>query len=755
MNKKGKIFYFKKWQLIFTLFFTSVIVFSLINTSFSAIQSQKLNVVNNKGELKIKNQINSIEEINITDDRNEPSYPEILWWYDLEAPCFGSAATDDIDNDNNLEIVFGTYFNDEHVYALNANNGSLLWNYDTGGCNDASPAIYDVDLDGELEVIIPASSPYKVYCFDGSTGQVEWSTSTGYPNCIDSPPAIADVDNDNKPEVILGAWYGNVFCLNGENGSICWQINLGSDSYFQAEPNILDLDNDGQLDIVIAQYAGDCRIYALKGNNGSILWYSDLPQDYMYHGGSFADIDEDGLPEIIIGCYDNYIYVLNGEDGSLAWNYYAPYYIASPTSIADLNNDNHLEIVFTSYNYLGVLSYTGELNWSYTAGGSMFRGASIADIDGNGILDVVFGADDGILRVLQGDNGQVVWTLDLQSHYQDVFQIDNAPVIKDFNNDGKLDIFIIGGFGTSDPPNNNHGRGYAIAAGNGTDDGWPMFRHDVYHSGCFNYLQNQAPIANEDYAFTFKNESVWINVTSNDYDSDGEIDPTTVYIVDYPVNGFAQVDSITGNISYTPNIGFYGVDILNYTVCDYEGLISNECSVVIYVIPSDMNFIGIYLVDGWNLITVPVVSDSWASDISNNLTGCTSISRWDAVNQTYQTYIVGGPLSFDFQIMDGCGYFVDMNQPDNLLIFGSSIDNISIPIEIGWNLLGWYHDYDTTASSLSENITGCISVSMWNASLQTYDTYIVGGPPSFDFNITCGMGLFVDVTAESVWYGDG
>ena len=52
---------------------------------------------------------------------------------------------------------------------------TLLWNYDTGGCNDASPVIYDVDLDGELEVIIPASSPYKVYCFNGSTGQVEWS----------------------------------------------------------------------------------------------------------------------------------------------------------------------------------------------------------------------------------------------------------------------------------------------------------------------------------------------------------------------------------------------------------------------------------------------------------------------------------------------------------------------------------------------------------------------------------------------------
>ncbi len=39
--------------------------------------------------------------------------PQILWWYDLQAPSFGSAATGDIDNDGMLEIVFGTYFNDE------------------------------------------------------------------------------------------------------------------------------------------------------------------------------------------------------------------------------------------------------------------------------------------------------------------------------------------------------------------------------------------------------------------------------------------------------------------------------------------------------------------------------------------------------------------------------------------------------------------------------------------------------------------
>lgn len=418
---------------------------------------------------------------------------QILWWYQLDAPSFGSSAVGDIDEDGFLEIVFGTYFNDEHIYALNAEDGSLLWSYDTGGCNDASPVIADVDLDGHLEVVVPASSPSMVYCFNGLTGVVEWSRSTGASNCIDSPPGVADVDNDGKPEVLLGTFYGNVFCLNGEDGSIHWQKNLGSNSYIQSEPAILDVNADGQLDVVVAQWAGDCRVYALWGNNGSVLWYSDLPADYMYHGCSFADLDEDGRPELIIGCYDNHVYVFNAEDGSLAWQYIAPYYIGAPTSVGDLNDDGHLEVVFVSYNMLGVLSHTGSLLWSATTGGNMFRGAGLSDVDGNGVLDVVFGSDDGILRALKGSSGQVLWTCDLQAHYGMVYEIDHAPVIADLDNDGRLDVFIIGGYGISNPWTNNHGRAYALSAGNGSGPGWPMFRHDPLHSGCFTVPENQPP----------------------------------------------------------------------------------------------------------------------------------------------------------------------------------------------------------------------------------------------------------------------
>ncbi|MFH2054576.1 MAG: PQQ-binding-like beta-propeller repeat protein, partial [bacterium] len=410
--------------------------------------------------------------------------PQILWWYDLQAPSFGSAAVGDIDGDDTLEIVFGTYFNDERIIALNAQSGDTLWTYNTGGCNDASPAIADVDLDGEFEVIVPASSPCRVYCFDGRTGSIEWQTPTGS-NSLDSPPAVADVDNDQLPEVIFGSFYGYVYCLNGEDGSIYWQTNLGTNSYIQSGPNILDVDDNGQLDVVVAQWAGDCRVYALRGDNHQEIWHSDVPNDWMYHGGSFADVDEDGRPEIAIGCYDNNLYLLNAEDGSLEWTYPTSAYVGAPTSIADLDLDGHLEIVCVSSNRLIVVDHLGAQQWSFSAGGSIFRGAAIADVDGDDTLDIVFGSDDGILRALQGSDGNLVWSYNLGAHYGNTFEIDHAPVIADFDNDGDLDVFIIGGYGTSSNPSANHGRAYALTAGAGTGSGWPMFRHDLRHSACF------------------------------------------------------------------------------------------------------------------------------------------------------------------------------------------------------------------------------------------------------------------------------
>ena len=75
-------------------------------------------------------------------------------------------------------------------------------------------------------------------------------------------------------------------------------------------------------------------------------------------------------------------------------------------------------------------------------------------------------------------------------------------------------------------------------------------------------------------------------------------------------------------------------------------------------------------------------------------------------------------------------------------------------LNIGFNLIGWYHAYNTTASSLLENISGCLSIIKWDPVAQDYWLYIPGFP-AFDFVINSGMGLFVEVDEQSVWHGEG
>jgi PKD repeat protein len=156
---------------------------------------------------------------------------------------------------------------------------------------------------------------------------------------------------------------------------------------------------------------------------------------------------------------------------------------------------------------------------------------------------------------------------------------------------------------------------------------------------------------------------------------------------------------------------------------------------------------------GWNLITVPVDNGWYASDIANNISGCTSVVKWNPVEQSYWFYIPGYP-AFDFSLKPGQGYFVEMNTSNNLSMIGSLITNVNISLKVGWNLIGWYHNQNTTASSLAENISGCTSVVQWKPAEQSYWFYIPGYP-AFDFIVTRGMGLFVEVDQESYWHGEG
>ena len=102
----------------------------------------------------------------------------------------------------------------------------------------------------------------------------------------------------------------------------------------------------------------------------------------------------------------------------------------------------------------------------------------------------------------------------------------------------------------------------------------------------------------------------------------------------------------------------------------------------------------------------------------------------------------------------GYGYFVETDSSSTFTIPGEPVFTVNIPLKMDWDLIGWFADEDTTAMSLAGNISGCLSVNMWDNVNQTYKTYIPGWP-DFDFVVSRGMGLFVDVDQQSIWHGEG
>ena len=413
--------------------------------------------------------------------------PKILWQFDTKDMAFGQAAAADIDGDGKLEIAFSNYRNDSNIYVLNAEDGSLFWKYNTGGCNDVAPLIYDVDKDGDLEIILPGSCHPETFCFDADSGYVQWRTPT---RGSDSPPTIADLDGDGKLEILHGEFGGYVRCIDATNGSTKWHLLVDANSWIQTAPVIIDADKDGQLDFVVANwnFGSDHRVFCYNGDTRALLWSDTLPADYMYHGTSWADLDNDGYIELVIGDYEGNLLCYNAENGSLNWQYKhnISSYAGAATSIADLDEDGRLEIVYVDGSRVIALNDSGKLIWEFLipSAGQAFRGTTLADINGDKYIDVSFGASNGVVYALDGKDGRLIKSLDLRAHYGKKFDIRHGAIIADFNQDDTLDIFVVGGHAEYPDIHNNYGRAYAISWGKGRGPEWKMFRRDHLRSAC-------------------------------------------------------------------------------------------------------------------------------------------------------------------------------------------------------------------------------------------------------------------------------
>jgi gliding motility-associated-like protein len=111
--------------------------------------------------------------------------------------------------------------------------------------------------------------------------------------------------------------------------------------------------------------------------------------------------------------------------------------------------------------------------------------------------------------------------------------------------------------------------------------------------GCFDVdsvtvgLLTSAPVALDDYDTTQYRISVKIDVLSNDYDVDGDLDSASLTVSVQPMYGSASVDFAGSTIFYEPDRNFYGNDYFEYRICDMAGNCSHA---MVYVLVNNFRF---------------------------------------------------------------------------------------------------------------------------------------------------------------------
>ena len=359
------------------------------------------------------------------------SAPVQKWVFSSGDWCESGGAALDIDGDGRTEVVIASLSG--CVDALDGETGAHEWRANVGGVWNSVPWLGDVDGDGVVDVFIASWGSGSLYRFRGSDGSTVWSTNLGS-GASKASPKVGDFDGDGTPEAFCGAWYGWVACLNALNGAIEWQDSLGGNVDHAAA--VADLDGDGVLEIV---FGSDGKgLYCYDGTGAQEWVNASISDTFLTSSPAIGDVDADGELEVVVGNRST-LYVVNGATGSVERSLVIPGdSIESSPALANLDLDQALEIVVGSSNgnlyCLDGASLSQE--WVYSAGHRVHRGQAIADIDGDGELEVVGQSYGNQVYCLDGATGTVEWTYTTSA--TDV----HDPLVADIDDDGCLEIVV-------------------------------------------------------------------------------------------------------------------------------------------------------------------------------------------------------------------------------------------------------------------------------------------------------------------------
>ena len=185
-----------------------------------------------------------------------------------------------------------------------------------------------------------------------------------------------------------------------------------------------------------------------------------------------------------------------------------------------------------------------------------------------------------------------------------------------------------------------------IATGQATEEKVNKYTEDIleYISTDQNIAQSEiAPeiSANEDLVFTDEDQSVTFNVLANDsFLTNSPID------ISYGNVSEGSIETVGGNVTYTPNTNYYGIDSLAYVISQGGLTSSNQASITINPIPDS-----------------PVFTSPSTFEVPENQLDVTTLTATDADGDEV-TFNKAGQDSDSFNLEQSTGVLTFVEAPD-------------------------------------------------------------------------------------------
>ncbi len=374
----------------------------------------------------------------------------------------------DFNGDGRRELLFASR-KTKQLQMLNAADGTVVWSKKLDG-DQQSIAAYDLDRDGDFEILYSVSGPGRLYVLD-HTGKVlrQWDSGDAK---LGNSAVIVDADGDGRLDGLFGSRYKYLVRLNMADLSLAQRrtgwVQCG------CQTTAMDVDGDGRWDMFAG--SGD------DSNGKGVLHRYDpvtLKSDWSYKTNDnassadpvLADIDGDGQVEIIKSV-DNYagddahdaIYAFE-TDGTLIWKTQGFSGEDSP-NVADLDGDGEVEIVGMTFGgEVYCLDSKGRIKWRKDlrpelgdSDAHAYLAPILCDVDGDPDLEILALTNGGFFDASgkasknQTPAHGIVFALSADGQILDQFDVGGprywgGAFVCNIDDDPKLELVVAGSGG--------------------------------------------------------------------------------------------------------------------------------------------------------------------------------------------------------------------------------------------------------------------------------------------------------------------